>query len=97
MTDTQWDDLIEMFEVVKYGAAQEGIKRRPEKDIQRSSAENANRQHQRATTFETVPISRLAGHRFRRYFSPPQTMFPRIPPFVPGRMSSHPASLITDE
>ncbi len=37
MTDKQWDDLIEMFEVVKYGAAQEGIKRKPEKDIQRSS------------------------------------------------------------
>ena len=37
MTDKQWDDLIEMFEVVKYGAAQEGIKRRPEKDNQRSS------------------------------------------------------------
>jgi hypothetical protein len=37
MTDKQWDNLIEMFEVVKYGAAQEGIKRRPEKDIHRSS------------------------------------------------------------
>lgn len=37
MTDKQWDELVESFEVVKYGAVQEGIKRRPEKDMQCSS------------------------------------------------------------
>jgi len=33
MTDKQWDDLIELFEVVKYDSDKEGLKKRPEKDI----------------------------------------------------------------
>lgn len=37
MTDKQWDDLIESFEVLKYDAGNEDRKRRPEKDTYRSS------------------------------------------------------------
>ena len=37
MTDKQWDELIELFEVVKYDAEQDDLRRRLENDIHRSS------------------------------------------------------------
>ncbi|OPY11289.1 MAG: hypothetical protein A4E69_02938 [Syntrophus sp. PtaB.Bin138] len=36
MTDKQWDELVELFEVVKYDEAKEDIKRGRENDIPRS-------------------------------------------------------------
>ena len=38
MTDKQWDELIELFEVVKYDADEEDLKRRLENDIHRNSS-----------------------------------------------------------
>ena len=38
MTDKQWDELIELFEVVKYDADKEDLKKRPEKNIHCSSS-----------------------------------------------------------
>ena len=38
MTDKQWDELIESFEVVKYDADKDDLKRRLENDIHRSSS-----------------------------------------------------------
>ena len=35
MTDKQWDELIELFEVVKYDADNDDLKRRLENDIHR--------------------------------------------------------------
>jgi len=37
MTDKQWDELIELFEVVKYDADKDDLKRRLENDIHRGS------------------------------------------------------------
>ena len=39
MTDKQWDELIELFEVVKYDADKDDIKRRLENDIHRSGSQ----------------------------------------------------------
>jgi hypothetical protein len=38
MTDKQWDELIELFEVVKYDADKDDLRRRPEYDIHRGSS-----------------------------------------------------------
>lgn len=39
MTDKQWDELIELFEVIKYDADKDDLKRRRENDIHRGSNE----------------------------------------------------------
>ncbi len=33
MTDKQWDELVESFEVLKYGGEKEDAQRVPEKDL----------------------------------------------------------------
>jgi hypothetical protein len=33
MTDNQWDELVESFEVVKYGGDKDDAQRVPEKDV----------------------------------------------------------------
>jgi hypothetical protein len=40
MTDKQWDELIELFEVVKYDADKDELKRRLENDIHRSGSKH---------------------------------------------------------